>query len=208
MEVVSVVSGGPSASLVDLNSVPGFVIGVNNASLHMPRIDGAISMDRRWAEAHWQWFMDHNGSVKLWLRPNNVMNLKNLPEWKPEWVSVFQCDHKQHRMSDDPGQLNGTNSGGVALNLAYSMRPKKVYLFGFDYRPGPQRQMHWFANGETGRVGDYPIHENRYRNWAREFSDVALQFRAKNIEVVNVSSISLVTAFRKVSPADYMKGVR
>jgi hypothetical protein len=68
--------------------------------------------------------------------------------------------------------------------------------------------MHWFANGETGRVGDYPIHENRYRNWAREFSDVALQFRAKNIEVVNVSAISLVTAFPKMSPADFIKGAR
>lgn len=191
-------------------AVPGFAIGVNNAALHCPRINGAISMDRRWAEAHWDWMkgLGDVGKLQVWLRPNNVQNLRKLPEWPRPWLTVFQCDHKSHRMSDEPGRLNGTNSGGVALNLAYSMRPKKVYLFGFDYCPGPKRQMHWFANGETGRVGDYPIHENRYRNWAREFSDVALQFRAKNIEVVNISSISLVTAFRKVSPADYMKGAR
>jgi len=208
LEVVSIVSGGPSASLVDLASVPGFVIGVNNAALHLPRIDGAISMDRRWAEAHWPWFMERNGAVKLWLRPNNVQNLRKRPEWKPDWLTVFQNDHKSHRMSDEPGRLNGTNSGGVALNLAYSMQPKKLYLFGFDYRPGPKQEMHWFAQGETGRVGDYPIHNGRYANWAREFSDVGLQFRAKGIEVVNVSPISLVTAFRKISPSDYMKGIR
>jgi hypothetical protein len=208
IDVVSIVSGGPSASLVDLASVPGFVIGVNNAALHLTRIDGAITMDRRWSEAHWPYFLEKAGAIKLWLRPNNVMNLKKLPEWKPDWVTVFQCDHKSHRMSDEPGKLNGTNSGGVALNLAYQMQPKKLYLFGFDYRPGPKQEMHWFARGETGRVGDYPIHTGRYGNWAREFNDVGLQFRAKGIDVVNVSSISLVTAFRKMSPAEYMKGAR
>lgn len=208
VETVSIVSGGYSASQVDLASVPGFVIGVNNAALHMPRIDAAITMDRRWSEAHWPWFMEKNGEVKLWLRPNNIANLKKLPEWKPDWVTVFQCDHKQHRMSDEAGRLNGTNSGGVALNLAYSLQPKKLYLFGFDYRPGPKMEMHWFATGETGRVGDYPIHTGRYSGWARQFNDCAAQFKAKGIDVANVSDTSVVQAFRKVSPSAFMKGAR
>lgn len=206
-EVVSIVSGGPSAALVDLSKVPGLVIGVNNAALHMQRIDAAVTMDRRWSEAHWPYFQERDGAIKLWLRPNNISNLRKLPEWPRPWVTVYQCDHRSHLMSDEPGRLNGTNSGGVALNLAYSFRPRKVYLFGFDYTASPKGAHHWFANGETGRVGDYPIHPNRYRNWALEFDHVAPQFSVKGIEVVNVSSISLVRAFRKVAPADYMKGI-
>ncbi len=204
--MVSIVSGGPSAALVDIAKVPGHVIGVNNAALHMTRIDSAISMDRRWAEAHFPWFKERAGAVRLWLRPNNISNLRKLPEWQPDWLHVYQCDHKSWRMSDEPGRLNGTNSGGVALNLAYSFKPRKVYLFGFDYT-APNGSHHWFAKGETGRVGDYPIHPNRYRNWALEFDAVAPQFSQRGIEVVNVSSISLVRAFRKIAPADYMKGI-
>lgn len=207
-DTVSIVSGGYSASQVDLTSAPGFVIGVNNAALHLERIDAAITMDRRWSEAHWPFFVEKAGAIKVWMRPNNVMRLKRLPEWKPDWVTVYQCDNKSHLMSDVPGQLNGTNSGGVALNLAYSLRPKTLYLFGFDYCPGPRREMHWFARGETGRVGDYPIHTGRYAGWARQFNDVAPQFRQRGIDVVNVSASSIVTAFRKITPKEYAKGVR
>lgn len=174
----------------------------------MTRIDGAITMDRRWSEAHWPYFREKNGAIKLWMRPNNVQNLRKLPEWQPDWVTVYQCDYKSWRMSDEHNRLNGTNSGGVALNLAYSFKPRKVYLFGFDYCPSPKGAHHWFANGETGRVGDYPINPNRYRNWAFEFDAVAPQFSERGIEVVNVSSISFVRAFRKIAPADYMKGIQ
>lgn len=206
-EVVSIISGGFSASQVDLSTVPGFVIGVNNAALHMQRIDGAITMDRRWSEAHYGYFAEKGGAIGLWMRPNNILRLKKtVPGWKPDWVTVYQCDHTAHMMSDEPGRLNGTNSGGVALNLAYSLKPKRLYLFGFDYCPGPKQEMHWFARGETGRVGDYPIHAGRYAGWARQFNDVASQFRAKGIDVVNVSASSIVTAFRKITPKEYARG--
>lgn len=198
--IVSIVSGGPSASLVDLASVPGFVIGVNNAALHAPRIDAAITMDRRWSEAYWTWFKQKNEArwLDLYLRPNNVLNISE----RPDWLHVYHCNHRTHVMSDEPGTLNGTNSGGVALNLAYAMRPKRLYLFGFDYCSASGHH-HWFAKGETGRVGDYPIHANRYRNWAREFDDVGRQFKARGIDVINVSTQSVVTAFRKIAPKDF-----
>lgn len=200
LDVVSILSGGPSASQVDLRGCPGFVIGVNNAALHAPRLDAAISMDRRWSEAFWEWFKQKNEArrLELYLRPNNVLNIIE----RPDWLHVYQCNHRTHIMSDEPGVLNGTNSGGVALNLAYAMRPKSVYLFGFDYS-APNGHNHWFAKGETGRVGDYPIHANRYRNWAREFDDVGRQFEARGIDVVNVSAISIVTAFRKIAPKEF-----
>lgn len=206
-EVVSIVSGGWSASQVDLNAVPGFVIGVNNSSLHMPRIDAGISMDRRWAEAYWPWFKTKNETqrLELYLRPNNVLNIIE----RPDWLHVYKCDHRSHVMSDEPGKLNGTNSGGVALNLAYQMRPKTLYLFGFDYRPGPKSEWHWFEHG-VGKdvVGAYSIQAGRYGGWARQFDAAGPMFKSKGIDVVNVSDISVVRAFRKLSPRDFMKGVR
>lgn len=207
MDVVSIISGGPSASLIDLNQVPGFVIGVNNASLHIPRIDAAVSMDRRWAEAYWPWCNERNenGRLEVHLRPNAVLNIPD----RPEWLRVYQCDHRMHIMSDEPGRLNGTNSGGIALNLAYQMRPKRLYLFGFDYRPGPKNEWHWFEHtGKTDTVGAFSIHANRYRGWAQQFSDAGPKFKARGIQVLNVSDISMVTAFPKISPRDFMKGAR
>lgn len=203
-EIISIVSGGWSAGQVDLASIPGFVIGVNNAALHVPRRDSAISMDRRWAEAYWPWAKAHGeaGKLKLWLRPNNILNI---PE-RPDWLKVYNCNHRSHLMSDEPDTLNGTNSGGVALNLAYSLKPRMVYLFGFDYRPGPRGEWHWFeTTGATNTVGAFTIHPGRYAGWAREFSDVALQFRLKGIEVLNVSAISTVTAFRKITPKEFSR---
>src|SRR5262245_32748424 len=167
-------------------------------------------MDRRWAEAHWVWANKRArlGDFTLWLRPNNIANLKKMPDWQPDWERVLQCNHKHHWMSDESGRLDGTNSGGVALNLAYSMRPKRPSLFGFDYQPAQNGEAHWFAKGRTGLVGDYPIHVPRYRGWGWQFNDVAHQFKSKGIDVANVSATTVVQAFRKIAPADFMKGVR
>jgi hypothetical protein len=204
-DIVSLVSGGPSASQVDLRKIHGTVIGVNNAALHMPRIDHAITMDRRWAEAHWHTLKDRNelgSNIQAWFRRNNVCNIHE----RPEWLTIYKCNHKTPVMSDEIGTLNGTNSGGVALNLAYHLRPKVLFLFGFDYRKGPKSQWHWFeAKADTGVVGAHSIHEGRYANWAREFDQVGPQFKASGIDVVNVSETSLVTAFRKISPKEFMK---
>lgn len=200
--VVSVISGGWSASQVDLARAPGFVIGVNNAAIHAPRVDAAISMDRRWAEAYWPWAAERSavGEFKLWLRPNNVLNITD----RPDWLQIYRCNHRTHIMSDEAGVLNGTNSGGVALNLSYSMRPKTVYLFGFDYRPGPHGEPHWFENsGNTGVVGAFSIHNRRYAGWAKEFDAAGRKFIAAGIDVVNVSDTSIVRAFRRLSPSAF-----
>ncbi len=203
MEVISIVSGGPSASHVDLSKVPGFVIGVNNASLHAPRLDAAISMDRRWAEAYWPWMKARGdaGTLKVWLRPNNVLNI---PE-RPEWLTVYKCDHKLFAMSEEPGTLNGTNSGGVALNLAYSFKPKSIFLFGFDYARGTKGQWHWFEKQSAAdAVGNFTINERRYAGWAREFEVPGRQFRNAGIDVINVTDTTSVKAFRTISPREFM----
>ncbi len=203
MEIISIVSGGPSASHIDLAKVPGFVIGVNNASLHAPRLDAAVSMDRRWAEAYWPWLKERNdiGRLLTYLRPNNVLNISE----RPDWLTVYKCDHKQFAMSNEPGRLDGTNSGGIALNLAYSMKPKTVFLFGFDYCRGRKGQWHWFEKHQaTDAMGNAAIHERRYAGWAREFELPARQFQQAGIDVINVSDISAVKAFRAISPSTFM----
>lgn len=204
LPIVSIVSGGWSASQVDLTKIPGPVIGVNNATLHMPRVDMAITMDRRWAEAYWPWIRERGnaGSLKAFLRRNNVCNIAE----RPDWLTIYKNDHKSFVMSDETNTLNGTNSGGVALNLAYSLKPRQLLLFGFDYRRGPKGQFHWFEpSTNTGVVGAYAIHDNRYRNWAREFEYAGEQFRRAGIEVLNVSDTTVVTAFKRVSPKEYSK---
>lgn len=205
-EVVSIVGGGWSASQVDLRTLPGLIVGVNNAAFYAPRVDVVVSMDRRWSEFRWPWIREQGeaGKLQAWLRRSAC---KNLPEEFP-WLRKFENDHTRSEFSAEPDTLHGTNSGGCALALAYALKPRTVYLFGYDLRPGPKGQGHWYGKNEprgVAEVGSAPIHTPRYASWAKEYHTPSLQFRVAGIDVVNVSDTSLITAFRKISPREFGK---
>lgn len=202
--VISIIAGGWSAGQVDLNKIPGLIVGVNNAAFYAPRVDVLLSMDRKFANYRWPWMLERGdaGTLKVQLRRHAALNINGA--WP--WLERFHCDHKTALLSDEPGRLNGTNSGGCALNYAYKLRPKQIFLFGYDLRHGPKGENHWFAkNTENAEVGSAHIHGGRYAGWAREYNATAGQFRDAGIEVVNVSDISLVTAFRKISPREFVQ---
>jgi hypothetical protein len=178
IESVTVLGGGWSVKDVDLDRLPGTVIGINDSAV-LARCDIALSMDRLWAEHRWQ--QVKSLGRKLHLRRAAA---KNVPAW--DGLEIFDCDHTRSEFSAEAGTLHGTNSGACGFNLAYQMRPEAIYLVGFDMGRSPTGETYWFPpyywaapQGGTGNA--------RYAEWSKQFGVVADQCRAAMIDVFIVA---------------------
>lgn len=225
---VSVVAGGWSFSRIDRSRVPGYLIGVNDAGLRLSGVDCVVSMDRLWTEHRWQQLVVLQREA--WLRHAAVKNL----DWRSYassrgWLRVFSCDHESSIMvdgvpvpviSDYPGSihlaasgepltLNGTNSGMCAVNRAYQLKPKVLWLFGFDCQEGPKGEKHWYVDydliGKDGRPTSGGTSPKKLSEWARQYDGIAATCRGAGIEVINVSDRTLITSFKTMGSAEFNK---
>lgn len=195
---ITVVAGGWSVRNIELSHLAGQVIAVNDSALHLPRVDIVVSMDRLWTEHRWAWLLERAGPT--WLRRSAVQNRDE--RWSG--LTIFECDHKATQfvpaVAGDTYQLNGTNSGLCALNLAWWLRPARLFLLGFDFNRGLRGEAHWFPAYDWRPAG---TSSRDYQQWAREISATREAFTAAGIEVFNVSPGSAVGGFKKITPAQY-----
>jgi hypothetical protein len=190
-DVVSVVGGGYSFKAIDRDTIPGKIIAVNDAAVHLERYDYALSMDRLWVENRMPQLVER--ARPAYLRRAAVKHVNT----SHAWCHVFENDYETVRFSRTPDRLNGTNSGACALNLAYIMKPKELYLFGFDMCKGPNEEPYWYA--------PYPwaapqgaTKPGKYKSWVEEFDEIAAQFASIGTRVVNVSSRSRIKQFVRI----------
>jgi hypothetical protein len=197
MKAITIIAGGWSASQFNLEHLPGMVIAVNDAALYAPRVDVIVSMDRMWAEGRFKQVSLFG--KPLWLRRKTLVNI----DWRiHECVTPFENDHLALRLSDEPGRLDGGHSGFCALNLAYHLRPRDLYLVGFDMMLGPKGERHWFP--------DYPWKDGggskagKLLDWAGQFKLAEQQLRAAGTEtfICRTAGRSTVSAFKALSPTD------
>ncbi len=175
---ISIVAGGWSATKIDMASLPGLVICVNDAALHCPRCDIIISMDRLWIEHRWD-TLERFGLptfVRLSAMRNIFENIR-----KP-WVFPFDCRHDDPKFGEYSCTLNGPNSGHCALNLAYVMRPKRMHLAGFDMERGPNGEANWFPAYPWAKP-EGATSNKRYAEWAGHFEKALRQFASAGIQV-------------------------
>lgn len=200
MRDITIVGGGWSVADVDLTRLAGFVIAVNDSGLLLPRSDAIVSMDRLWTEHRWPKLVELK--QKTWLRRSAVQNIPRDQLNAADWLTVFSNNNETNRFSDNPSRLNGTNSGACAMNLAYLMRPRRLFLLGFDMNRSPKGKAYWYPpypwanqNGGTGN--------KRYKEWASQFDECAAAFRSAGMEVFNVSPRSAIDVFQKITPQQY-----
>jgi hypothetical protein len=188
---ITLLAGGWSASGVDLHWLPGKVIAVNDAAIYAPRVDFVVSMDRMWVEARFARVVKFGKS--LWLRRST---LRNIVRWQDvPRVTAFDCDHTSTTLSVTPDTLNGTHSGFCALNLAYLLRPRRLYLVGLDSRPGPKGERHWFPDyAWKNGGGSKPA---KIAEWSKQYDTAATQLRSAGIEVWMYGASS-VRCFNKI----------
>lgn len=209
-DIISVIGGGWSFAYVNQRKVPGLRICANEAGILVPgQVDAIVTMDRLWAEYRWASVLLKQ--VPFYARTGALQNYDAMQR-SSKWIRPFECSNKPiqlkgpHAFSEVETVLNGNNSGVNALNLAYIKRPKQVLMFGFDMCRHPNGSPYWYppypwtaTNGGTKPA--------RYDQWAREFNDIAISFRAAGIEVLNVSDHSKIMAFRRVSPKEIGLGI-
>lgn len=202
---VTIIGGGWSVLSVVLDRLCGRVIAVNDSAIHAPAWDIAVSMDRLWTENRLDELIIRSAEAdprrEIWLRRSAVQNV-NVSGWP--WVHVFECDNQSSSFSTAPNRLNGTNSGACAMNLAWKLRPDRLFLLGFDMCRSPDGRAYWYppypwAN-PAGGTGD-----KTYTNWAAQFRGMAAAFHRIRCQVINVSPQSAIDVFPKMTPAAYLK---
>jgi hypothetical protein len=196
VSVVSVIASGPSAAACEAENAPGYRIGVNDMFRHV-RVDAVLSMDGLWAFNRLPvYFAKPTASVQVHVRRSAFKYFPDKRDAFPH-INVFDCDNKSDVMSPDRRVLNGRHSGQCALNLAFTMKPRTVFLYGFDLTD-PEQHAHpdyeWKGQGNTNSVG-------KFREWADGFDASAVYFRAAGIQVFNTNRRSGIRAFPYWTPA-------
>jgi hypothetical protein len=205
---VTIIGGGWSILNLPLDVLCGRVIAVNDSAIYAPRWDVAVSMDRLWSEHRLNELIIRSAEEEprreIWLRRSAVQNLK-VDGWP--WVHVFECDSRTNAFSARSGTLNGTNSGACALNLAWQMRPRRVFLLGFDMNRGPDGRAYWYPSYHwASPVGG--TSDSKYAAWAKQFKAARSAFQRIGCKVFNVSPASAIEDFPKLTPAQYVRECR
>jgi hypothetical protein len=194
--IITVLAGGWSASQFDLRKLPGIVIAVNDSALYAPRWDICVSMDRLWGLNREDWLKKQTGPI--WLRRSAMARYR----WtlSADNVTLFENDHLATALSDEPGRLDGTHSGFCALNLAYQMRPRQLWLVGFDMARGPRGEAHWHP--QYPWVSQHATSVGRFAEWAKQFDRAAQQLAAAGVEVRLCGTNSPVRSFARGGRAE------
>lgn len=206
---ITIIASGTSVLNVALDRLCGFVIGVNDSAIKAPHVDAIVSMDRLWAEYRWPQLQRMRRPT--WLRRSAVQNIVAVEQPDTEWLTVFENDNESSVFAPqahdpDPPQLNGTNSGACALNLAYQMAPKRIFLLGFDMCRDRLSRAYWHDAYPWRPQGGTT--NGKYAEWAGQFAEAKKAFDAAQIEVINVSPQSAIRVFPKMTPAQYLKECR
>lgn len=203
---VTIIGGGWSVANVTLSKLAGTVIAVNDSAIYAPRFDFAVSMDRLWTENRIEQLerVVHSFAFvpEVWIRRSALQNLPRAAEIP--WIRSFECDHQNTYFTEDIGRLNGTNSGACALNLAWKMKPDRVFLLGFDMTRDKQGRAYWYPpypwSNQAGSTS-----RGKYDVWANEFGNAAMLFKRIGCRVFNVSPTSAISAFPKMNPTQYLR---
>lgn len=95
---------------------------------------------------------------------------------------------------DAPGVLgSGGNSGFQAINLAVQFGATRLLLIGFDLND--RSGVHWYGRNR-GNGRNNPTQEN-FRRWIAAFAASLSDFSRLGIDVVNASTNSAMTGFKK-----------
>lgn len=186
--IINIIASGNSVKNMNVKEIcsRAYTIGVNESALYAP-VDIGVSMDRLWTEKRYEQIKG-----KHWLLRKIDKNLI----W-PE-ASIFKCDHETDQFSETTGILNGRSSGHCALNLAYQLKPEKIYLFGFDFTGQP----YWFGALEWHKNKNSTYLSN---DWIPAFDAAKGFFDKAGIEVVIVGDESRLTQFKKITYEEYLK---
>lgn len=206
-ENVIIVASGPSVKDINLNALKrlskGYIIAVNGAGAHVPYANAWFTLDP-WGLDGPQLPVGFRG--KCYAAVPDDYGTPNARSSQHRVVPSTKITflHRLHShnltnvssetayktgLSEDNSCINTGNSGYGALNFAYHLRPKNIYLLGIDGSMG------YFYNSPK---------TNRPLTYLKElFNSSVPQITERGINVFNVSPQSTITAYPKITPAEF-----
>lgn len=192
MHNIIILGGGFSMKSRDIPSLrhrAEILIGVNDAAL-LAECDYGLSMDRLWAENRYEAVLAQHPHLQLWLRDAAMKNIAPVPAR----MHKFMNDHTSCAPTTNLHQINGSNSGTVALNFALQMLPDTIYLLGFDMQKGPNGEPYWYPPYPWA-IPEGGTSPGKYRQWVQEFDEIHKWAVVRGIKIINVNHRSAITCF-------------
>lgn len=201
MRDVIVLAGGASVMGYNIRGIDqrGHLIAVNDSAIYT-KCHVAFTMDRLWIEGR-QLLLKTLEPPQIWYRKGTPKNF--VPP--ANWIGFEHSEDFPSLLTRQEGKLNGSNSGTCAVNLAFQLKPERVFLFGFDMQRGPNKEKHWYPPYPWDSGEKYGTKAGNYTDWAGEFQEIARQFEEARIKVFNVSRRSLITSFPRIEYTDFLR---
>jgi hypothetical protein len=180
-ETVVIVATGPSAAEQPLEKARGTAkfIAIKSSWRLCPWADVVYGTDRGW-----------------WLANNGAIEFKGVRITASPTIHRCFPGVQLAKLAPGPqirtdGRLGGSHSGAHAINLAINFGAKRIVLVGFDMNM--KSGAHWKEN-DPGVARAEP---NRMVRWRLEMDAQIERFRELQVEVINCSMQSTLTAYKK-----------
>lgn len=207
---IIIVRSGPSVNAIDIEKLREYgdrnnvyIIAINGAGEHVNFADAWFTLDP-WGLNGGQIPKDFSGelyaavpddygtptakSLQHRVNPyNGITFLHRLQSHN--YVNISSESAYTLGLSDDKRCISTGNSGYGALNLAYHLKPKRIFMLGIDGSVG------YFYKSNT-------VNKN-LSHLRRLFKSTTAQLKKHNIQVYNVSPLSSVDAFEKIRPEQF-----
>ena len=194
-ETAFIIGGGPSLKGFDFTPIKHRnVIGVNNSYRFGSWVDVCWFGDLKWWNWHKKELKTFKGIVAHCNTRSDIINCKWLVPYErrgplgidttPNCVSWNRC------------------SGFSAINLAYHMGAKTIFLLGFDMNhDGSQRNWH-NDHQETVTLKDA---EGRYKHYLTACKHIQKAAKRLNLRIINGNPNSAIVEFPKMTWGQFLK---
>jgi len=180
-ETAYILGGGPSLASVDVRSLPGRIIVINNSWLLRPDADVLYFCDLAWWQAH-------GAAVKAGFRGEYIASIgdvhdeavKRLRNGGPTGLDL-RPDNLRH----------GSNSGYQAINLAVHFGAARIVLLGYDMKTDGDKT-HWHeGHGVEAAIVQHGLEKRMIPH----FDALVEPLKTEGVEIVNATEGSALKCF-------------
>lgn len=182
-------ASGPSLTADDVAFVrdKAKAIVINTTYQMAPWADVLYAADAQW----WSWHkgVPDFGGLKYSLDTGAA-------RWKG--VEVLKITGSRGLEASPSGLKTGRESGYQAIGLAVHLGARRIVLLGYDMQRGPKGEEHWHAPHKHHK-------RNEFSSYLPYYETLVEPLNARNIEVINATRRSALTAFPRMTIQDALR---
>jgi hypothetical protein len=180
-ETAYLLGGGPSLANIDVRSLPGRTIAINNSWAIRPDADVLYFCDAAW----WQ---THGDAVKAGFRGKYISSIGDIHD---EMVKRLRNGGPTGLDLRPEYLRHGANSGYQAINLAVHFGASRIILLGYDMKTDGNKT-HWH---EGHGVDPAIVQHGIEKRMLPQFGALVEPLKAAGVEIVNATEGSALKCF-------------